>query len=80
MAASKQVTTSAADLVREFAHYSDVARSQPVVVTQGGKPCNVLISVDEYQRLRQRDQQAFLAADTPDEFLADIERVAEQGA
>ena len=75
----EQITASAGELVRAFVHYSDVARSRPVVVTRDGKPCNVLISVEEYERLTQRDQQAFLAADTPDEFLADITRLAEAG-
>jgi prevent-host-death family protein len=77
MASSDRVTTTAAELVRQFAHYSDVARSHPVVVTRAGKACNVLISIDEYERLKGRDQMAFLAADTPDVFLADIARLAE---
>lgn len=77
MSSPDRVTASVADLVRQFAHYSDVARTRPVIVTRGGKPCNVLISVDEYERLKDRDQRAFFAADTPDEFLAEIERLAE---
>ena len=79
MPRSERVTASAGELVQEFLHYSDLARSQPVVVTRDGKPCNVLISVAEYERLKQRDRQAFLAADTPEEFLAEIERLAEAG-
>jgi prevent-host-death family protein len=71
-----QITATAGDLVRKFTHYSDVALNQPVVVTRNGKPFNVLISVEEYERLKQRDQQAFLAADTPEEFLADLTRFA----
>jgi prevent-host-death family protein len=71
-----RVVTSAGDLVRQFSHYSDVALGQPVVVTKNGRPRNVLISVEEYERLKKRDQQAFLAADTPDHFLADIEALA----
>ncbi len=74
-----QITATAGDLVRKFTHYSDVALNQPVVVTRHGKPCNVLISVEEYERLKQRDQQAFLAADTPEEFLADLTRFAATG-
>ena len=70
------VTASAGELVRSFSHYSDVALSQPVVVTRNGRARNVLISVEEYERLKQRDQQAFRAADTPERFLADIEAVA----
>jgi prevent-host-death family protein len=74
--ASKPVTTSADSLVRQFSHYSDVALARPVVVTRNGRPRNVLISFEEYERLRMRDQQAFLAADTPERFLAQLESLA----
>jgi PHD/YefM family antitoxin component YafN of YafNO toxin-antitoxin module len=70
------VTTTAGDLVRELSHYSDLALAQPVVVTKNGRPRNVLISFEEYERLEQRGQQAFLAADTPERFLADLELLA----
>jgi prevent-host-death family protein len=70
------VSASAGELVRSFSHYSDVALSRPVVVTRNGRPRNVLISVEEYERLKERDQQAFSAADTPERFLADIKSVA----
>lgn len=76
MATTKTVSTTAGELVRQFSHYSDVALSQAVVVTKNGRPRNVLISVEEYERLKQRDQQAFLAADTPEQFLADVEETA----
>ncbi len=76
MKAVERVVTTAGDLVRQFSHYSDVALGQPVVVTRNGRPRNVLISVEEYERLKKLDQQAFLAADTPEHFLADIEALA----
>jgi PHD/YefM family antitoxin component YafN of YafNO toxin-antitoxin module len=47
-----------------------------VVITKDGHPRNVLISFEEYERLKTRDQQAFLAADTPEEFLTEIEALA----
>lgn len=73
METAERVVTTAGDLVRQFSYYSDVALGQPVVVTRNGRPRNVLISVEEYERLKKRDQQAFLAANTPEHFLADIE-------
>lgn len=76
MASPKAVTASAADLVRQFSHYSDVALVDPVIVTKNGRPRNVLISVEEYDRLRKRDRRAFRAADTPEYFLADLEALA----
>lgn len=77
MASRKQrLNVPAGDVVRQFSHYSDLALAQPVVVTKNGRPRNVLISFEEYERLASRDQQAFKAADTPDTFLADIEALA----
>ena len=73
---AKCVTTGTDNFLRRFAHYSDVAMSQPVVVTKNGRRRNVLISVDEYERLKKRDRLAFRAADTPEHFLADIEALA----
>lgn len=71
-----RVVTSAGELVREFSHFSDVALGKPVVVTKNGRPRNVLISVEEYERLKLRDQLAFRAAETPERFLAQIEELA----
>lgn len=50
-----------------------MALGQPVVVTRNGRPRNVLLSVEEYERLKKHDQQAFMAVDAPEHFLADIE-------
>ncbi|MEJ0042937.1 MAG: hypothetical protein WDM81_12355 [Rhizomicrobium sp.] len=36
----------------------------------------MLISVDEYERLKSRDRIAFLAEDTPDEFIRQLEAIA----
>lgn len=76
MARAEIVTTTAGDLVRQFAHYSDLALTQPVMVTRNGRPRNVLLSVAEYERLKRRDQQAFMAADTPEYFLPELEKLA----
>jgi prevent-host-death family protein len=72
----KRITATAGDLVRRFSHYSDVALVEPVVVTKNGRARNVLISVEEYERLRKRDRRAFFAADTPEYFLPGLEALA----
>jgi PHD/YefM family antitoxin component YafN of YafNO toxin-antitoxin module len=74
--AKAKLSVTAGDMVRQFSHYSDLSLAQPVVVTKNGRPRNVLISYDEFERLSRRDQQAFKAADTPDRFLAGIEALA----
>ena len=74
--AADPVIATAGELVRKFSHYSDIALARPVVVTHNGRARNILISVAEYERLKQRDQQAFLAADTPEQFVAEIDGLA----
>jgi len=72
------VVTSAVDLVRQFSLYSDLAFAQPVVITRNSRPRNVLLSFEEYERLKKRDQQVFLAADTPETFISGIEALARE--
>lgn len=76
----EKVTASAGEVVRQFSHYSDVALAKPVIVTKNGRPRNVLLSVEEYERLKSRDQQAFRAADTPERFLSDLKSLAKRRA
>ena len=76
--ARQPTTATSAELVRQFARYSDAALSEPVIVTRNGRARNVLISLEEYERLKRRDQFAFSAADTPEHFLSDIEVLAKE--
>lgn len=76
MSDDKSITASDGELVRQFARYSDLALAHPVVVTRNGRPRNVLISIEEYERLKRRDQRAFFAEDTPEHFLREIESLA----
>ena len=78
MAASRRTTATAAEVARKFSHYSDIALGEPVVVTRNGRPRNVLISMEEYERLTERDQLAFLAEDTPERFVAALEAIARE--
>ncbi len=78
MAEITPVVASAGDIARQFSHFSDVSLTRPVVVTKNGRPRNVILSVEEYNRLKARDQQSFKAEDTPEPFLAAIERIAAQ--
>jgi PHD/YefM family antitoxin component YafN of YafNO toxin-antitoxin module len=76
MATVKPCVTTAGELVRKFSYYSEISLEAPVVIAKNGRPCNVLISIKEFERLKTRDQQGFLAADTPEQFLAEIETLA----
>lgn len=71
-----ETTASAGEIVRQFSHFSDVALKRPVFVTKNGRRRNVLLSVEEYERLKRRDRQVFLAHETPEEFIPMIEAIA----
>jgi prevent-host-death family protein len=73
---TRPVVAAATEVARQFSHYSDLALTRPVVVAKNGRPRNVILSIDEYNRLKSRDQLAFKADDTPAHFLAEIERIA----
>jgi len=61
---------SAAELQRNIGRYQDIALTQPVVVTRNGRERTVIISVEEYRRLKRRDRQVMRLEDLTD---ADIE-------
>ena len=48
----------AAEFQRNIGLYQDKALSEPVFVTRNGRERTVLISVEEYARLKQRDRTA----------------------
>jgi prevent-host-death family protein len=48
------VRISAGDLDKEPTRYRELARTQPVVVTSEGQDETVLISAEEYRRLKRR--------------------------
>ncbi len=69
-------TATAGELVRQFSHYSDLALSEPVIVTKNGRARNVLLSVEEYERLKLRDRQVVKIEDLPEEFIPQLEAIA----
>ncbi len=66
------IRVSATEVIKEFGRYQDVALSKAVVVTRNGRDRTVMISADEYRRLKQRDRQVIATADL---LEADIEAV-----
>ncbi len=68
------VKVSATEFEKNVGRYEEVARTQPVTVTRDGRDLAVLISAEEYQRLKTRDRRVMTLSDfTPDEIAA-IER------
>ncbi|HSV26122.1 MAG TPA: type II toxin-antitoxin system prevent-host-death family antitoxin [Xanthobacteraceae bacterium] len=65
------VGVSAGDFGREVGKYQDMALTQPVIVTRNGRDRTVMISVEEYKRLKRRDRIVRTAAEfSPDELDA----------
>jgi prevent-host-death family protein len=54
----------------------DRALSQPVIVTKHGKPKNVVLSFEEYERLTARDRRIVKLEDWSDDEIAALEGMA----
>ena len=67
------VKVSAAEFQRNIGRYQDIALTQPVAVTRNGRERTVLISVEEYERLKRRDRVVLRLEDFTDEDLAALE-------
>lgn len=63
---------SAADFQRNIGRYQDIALRQPVAVTRNGRDSCVLISTEEYKRLKRRDRQVFATGELPDDIFEAI--------
>ena len=64
---------AAAEFQRKIRRYQDLALHQPVAVTRNGRESTVLISNEEYIRLKRRDREV-LASEELD--AADIEAIS----
>jgi hypothetical protein len=73
------IRVSSTEFGKEVGRYQDMALAEPVVVTRDGRDRTVMISADEYMRLKRRDRQVFAAGDLPDELI-DAIRTSEMDA
>jgi prevent-host-death family protein len=64
---------SAAEFQRNIGRYQDLALSQPVAVTRNGREGTVLISSEEYRRLKRRDREVLTLSDFTDADIAALE-------
>jgi len=67
------IKVSAAEFQRNIGRYQDLALTQPVAVTRNGRERTVMISVDEYHRLKRRDRQVLGLGDFTDADIAALE-------
>ena len=68
------VKVSSAEFQKNFGRYQDMALTQPVTVTRNGRDRTVILSAEEYQRLRRRDRRVMGLGDFKQEDIAAIER------
>jgi len=50
-------TTSATNFQKRVGEFSDIARREPVTVTRHGRPSLVLLSAEDYRRLKQIEER-----------------------
>ena len=67
------VRVTAADCQRQWGKIQDMALAQPVTVSRNGRDRVVILSVEEYARLKRRDRRVMTVADFTDEDIAAIE-------
>lgn len=65
---------SSAEVQKNFGRFKDMARAEPVVVTQYGKPSVVIIDAAEYARLKELDRRVMRLDDMSD---AEIDEMAQ---
>ena len=77
------VKVSSVEFQKNFGKYQDTALVEPVTVMRNGRDRIVLLSVEEYQRLKRRDRQVMSTADLPESDIAairDLHRQAVQAS
>ena len=63
------IRVSSTEFGKEVSRYQDMALAEPVIVTRNGRDRTVMISADEYTRLKSRDRQLFAAGEVPDDII-----------
>jgi prevent-host-death family protein len=74
MSRNDPVKVSAAEFHRNLGRYQDIALTKPVAITKNGRERTVLISAEEYARLKCRDRRALWAEELSE---GDLKAIAE---
>ena len=64
------LTVTSADFQRNLGLYQDEALKKPVAITKNGRPRTVLISAEEYARLKRRDRRVLEAGEVSERQIA----------
>lgn len=60
------ITVTAAEFHRNVGVYQDMALTRPVAITKNGRERTVLLSAEEFHRLRRRDRRVIAAGELTD--------------
>jgi prevent-host-death family protein len=74
MSKDDTVTVTAAEFHRNIGTYQDIALTKPVTITKNGRERTVLISAEEYVRLKRRDRRVVQAGELTDQQIAALRR------
>jgi len=66
------VIVTSAEFHRNIGTYQDIALTKAVTITKNGRERTVLISAEEYARLKRRDRRVISAGELSDQQVAAI--------
>jgi len=66
---SDAVTVSAAEFQRNIGKYQDIALTKAVAITKNGRERTVLLSAEEYSRLKKRDRRVLATEELSEQQL-----------
>jgi len=68
------ITITSVEFQRHFGRYQDEALKEPVSITRNGRERIVVLSAEEYNRLKQRDRQVMALSDFTELDILAIEK------
>ncbi len=74
MGHAPMITITATEFQQNIGRYQDEALTQPVAITRNGRERLVIVSAQEYHRLKRGDREVVRAEELSDQELAAIEQ------
>jgi prevent-host-death family protein len=63
------ITVTSTEFQKSVGRYGEAAQREPVAITSHGRESLVLLSAEEYRRLKQQDRKAYYVWELPEEEL-----------
>ena len=63
------IKVSTAEFIAGYGQFADKALSEPVTIMKNGRDRLVVISAEEYARLKRRDRQVWRTAEIPESYV-----------